>query len=225
MSLRIPNLIGGYRLEDTPNDWSGQARHGSVTGMTYDNGIMGRCGSFDGSDDFITLPASCDIINLTQTTLAAWFRFSSKPTAGTSRVIVSYCTPTNGLARFDIRIYGQSDVDTRLRMTFRPTDGGGATTPTCTTSLAVDTWYFGMGVYDSVNDSHKVYLNGTAEVTNTTAVGAWPATSSAGILIGGLYNGASPIADWNGMIDEVTIWSSAISSENGRRLMQGLLPL
>ena len=55
-------LVAHYEFEGDANDSSGNGNHGAeYGGVTYDDGVIGQAGSFDGVDDYVRIPNSSKI--------------------------------------------------------------------------------------------------------------------------------------------------------------------
>ncbi|MEM9411750.1 MAG: LamG domain-containing protein, partial [Planctomycetota bacterium] len=67
------DLIGFYPFEDGASDLSGQCNTGSVQGaVVVNNGFEGNCYSFDGIDDYLTLPINVNPSVNPRITFGAW---------------------------------------------------------------------------------------------------------------------------------------------------------
>ena len=79
-------------------------------------------------------------------------------------------------------------------------------------TLKVGTWYHLAAVYDQSNQTQKIYLDGTLVKTCTNKVSSILDSSSA-VTMGVRSTYPSSLSDtlWDGLIDEVIIWSTALS--------------
>ena len=153
--------------------------------------------SFDGTDDYITIPHN-SVFNITGSiTISAWFKLDSNTKymsfltkrASGSIAFQFYNTLTGG------------GLDGNLR--FAPGDGsayaGNSQIPT-------GSWNHGAIVVD--NNSYTFYLNGSADGTGSLTLNT---TNSADLTIGKLGDTANY---GDGNVDEVAIFNTALSASN-----------
>jgi Concanavalin A-like lectin/glucanases superfamily len=208
--------IAEWRLEENTstsvNDISGNGKTASFgagsNSPTWTNGKVGAGVRFDESDDYIELPTTATVKNLSAYTMEAWIKVSS-PSTNTA-VIVEPTADDASAVRASINIsdtfFGCSSSVASFH--FRTGTSASTRRDVCgSTTLAANTWYHVAAVFDSTNDIHYLYLNGivdgTLSVSETSVantdpitnprIGAWPD--------GSLYFG--------GTIDEVKVYNYA----------------
>ena len=76
--LVTKNLKAYYRFEGNANDNSGNGHNGTVVGATLATGKFGRCYSFDGSDDYISVGDHADLRLAGALTIATWVYLKDK---------------------------------------------------------------------------------------------------------------------------------------------------
>lgn len=158
----------------------------------------GNAFSFDGDNDIFLVPNQAKFNFTSAVTLEAWVRRNG---SGDWSHIVSKNTNTD---YWCLRRSGSSN-----RVCFNAANAE----VTSTTQLATGVWYHLAGVYDGT--SSKLYVNGVLEAS-TTAVNASLSASTSNIYIGGTtWNNRC----WNGCIDEVRIWNTALSEATIRANM------
>ena len=152
-------------------DVSGNNNHGEMTnGLTFS--IDGSTSfSFDGSNDCIVTNSNANILSNVAYTKIAWFKIPSYTgsniiSGGNSGQHAFWLAGTNKL---------------------QAGHNGSWSTVICTTSLSLNTWYFGTVTFDTTN-GWKLYLNGVQE---STSVSTTTFTGNGEILIGAFGTGTN----------------------------------
>ena len=181
------NIISYYKLDGNSNDSVG-SNDGSDTSITYSdaNGIINNGAGFNGSSSVI----SVGDIDSNYLTVSAWVKqVVGEPTAFVYKwydgTIRSYrLDATAGKYRWEISRDGLETLQVRS-----------------TTDYDDGSWVHLVGTYDGTY--LKIYYNGSLETTSST-------------LSGTIYNNSESttigITAFEGAIDEVGIWSRAITS-------------
>ncbi len=134
-------------------------------------------------------------------TLSAWIKPSSN-TASTFYDIAGKWDGTN--ESYLLTQYGDE-----IRFYIDSSSGYIETT---TANLATGTWYHVAGVYDSVLQTMKIYINGVAQSTTSTTVPSSIGDDGGRFHVGASHStGGSPSNFYNGVIDEVHLYNSALS--------------
>ena len=157
--------------------------------------------SFDGSDDRIVLASGLEsTINSASTlTISAWFKL----TAYDSSIFSSGTSGTNGIWLYP---YNSS----LMLLTVR----NGSNTGISCTSPSLNAWHHVAGVLDGSNS--KIYIDGNLEITGTLP--ALGSTGGSSPSIGSFLNTGGFA---NGLIDEVSIFDSALSATDISTLRGG----
>ena len=159
--------------------------------------------SFDGSNDYITIPSSASIKNTSSLTLEAWIYISNSMNyyggifgKGTTDTDEEYCLVVHSV---NSKVY--MDVGS----------SGGPYTD-ATFSFSLNTWYHIIGTHERAAGSSaiKIYVNGSllssSTVNPTTAVN----DNSTAVTIGSRFStGGSP---WNGKIANAKIYTRTLSA-------------
>ena len=95
--------------------------------------------------------------------------------------------------------------------------GPASTDPVSTTTITDNTWHQVVGVYHAGGNA-EIYVDG-APVEDTRASNPIVA-NSAPFLIGGVNASGTPLARYTGLVDDVQVYSSALSSSNVQFLFQ-----
>ena len=174
---------------------------GTVDGATYTaSGKINGGYDYDGSNDKIevTDDATLDLGN--NLTVSAWVRLETA---------VSYFTflCKGNLGTGDINYAFQTEgAGDKFR--FFVLDAGAHEHIDSTTSVVTNTWYH---VVITVNGATaKLYIDGTLETTDTIFTTSIP-TNAKALFFGARDDGTTQF--WNGQIDEVGIWSRALTSD------------
>ncbi len=188
-------------------DSSGNGYHATGNnGVTTATGRICTAGSFDGTDDYASLPG---LPNLnTSFTISSWIN----PNAINSdqRIFADDESNSNGFA-FSLGDGG----DGRLRLFSRNVSP--IVLDSSAAIINTGSWYHVVAVHDSINKTRQIFVNG-ADVTGgpQTYTGTWGSDNGLA-SIGGETDGAGSeaTANWrfNGLIDEVRIYNRTLSTE------------
>lgn len=198
----VPNaVIGQYGVADlVPTGTNIYNLHGDINYLSlYSNSLSG---SFDGTDDYLTTNQS-SLAPSGDCTISLWFNSASLPGSGAFDYMFSLT---------DIRSTGQDRAigikgtgsDAQI---VANTYGSGFSSPFTNTSISASTWYHVAVVFTS--GSAQVYFNGADKGSTSVSTNTGSYTQT---VIGGmLYSSAN---QFNGKIDEVSVFHSALSSTN-----------
>lgn len=157
-------------------------------------------GSFDGTDDYLTANES-NLATSGDCTISLWFNSASLPGSGAYDYLFSLTdSRVTGKDRA-IGIIGTGSDAQIIANTY----ASGWNLPFTNTSISANTWYHVAVVFTS--SSAQVYFNGADKGSKTVATYTIAYTQT---VIGGmLYSSAN---HFNGKIDEVSVFHSALSS-------------
>jgi hypothetical protein len=205
-------LVGYWTFDGPDMDWSqssaeardvsGQGNHGDVTNFGKEAvraGKVGQALEFDGVDDYVN--TSGDFIGANTVTVCAWI----KPRSITDDDIVG-----NEYFRFTIFGSGQNQI-------FVSSNGGGSSAGTAPGVIVLNTWQYLCGVrLAGTNGLATLYVNGQQSGSANQNSGT-PQESWTSVTIG-RKGGESSSNYVNGLIDEVRIYSRALSPEEVEEL-------
>jgi len=205
------NLLAHWKLDDSgmsADDSSGNGITGMLTnGPTWTTGRIGGALSTDGTNDFVDCGSA--VGPASAFSCALWAR---PYTVASGRQMYAQAT-------FNVQAYCQFFVNTDGVVHARIFDGGvstwiGRTTPTGT--LAVATWSHLCFTWDggTTNSAIKIHKNGVRVDSADDGSGTFTAANTNSITrrIGAQFYLGSPNAVWSGPIDDVRIYSRALSA-------------
>lgn len=190
------NLVARYQFENNANDSIG-GRHGQVNGNpTYAAGAVGNWAiDLDGTEDYVRCPNDVAFEITGQITVAAWIRIAAFDT--TWQAIVTKGDDSWRLHRWS--------SNNSLSWNCNGVTGG--TLRGHSTDIGIDDgqWHHVAGVYDG--SKMYLYVDGMLDnsqgASGSINVGAYP------VMIG--ENAQQIGREWNGLIDDVRIYSRALS--------------
>ncbi|MBI5019586.1 LamG domain-containing protein [Candidatus Gottesmanbacteria bacterium] len=197
------NTVGLWHMEETGGtgayikDASSNTRDGTPTGTTLVNGISGKARNFNGTSDYIRVPAGAGTsldLDVNPVTMEAWIKLD---TTTNNQMII---------ARGD---YGTEGYGLRFNNTTGKLNLGshGGSNFDSITPINTGQWYHVAGVIN--NTTSYLYINGKLDQTGTVNIVA----SNLDFYIGADYDVAAQIYFFDGTIDEVRISNVARSAE------------
>jgi hypothetical protein len=195
-------LVGWWRAEGNGTDVTGAHDGGFPFGIAYSNGVAGQAFDFDGSTRRVSIPDDPAFILTNAMTLEAWvyprayggfITFRGDNRGGLDNWFLDTYQP--GYVNFGI-----IDEANNASMVLAP--------------LALNQWQHVAATWDRATGDMKVFVNGVlAGQTNTTLipVGVLDAGNEPGIGIGN-HGGTFHQFPFNGLIDELAIYSRALSA-------------
>jgi hypothetical protein len=203
-----PNIVAWYRFDEgsgtIAQDETLRNNGTLVNGPQWVDGKDGKALSFDGVDDYITIPDSPSLSPTSGITISAWVRLNA---AGTNWQPISFKEGPEGRAWWFGFFPGNP---ARIHWS----NGGLSSWDlSCDIPSALNTWRYIVVTYQSGGIGRKIFVDGTL-ICSDTATGNLLDTSGS-VYIGG--GGWQPI---NGTIDEVRIYNRALSEEEIKLLYQ-----
>lgn len=210
------NLQGYWRFEDTLDDSSGNSRDGTAVGDPgYSSSVPAEWSNtksldFDGTDDYIGFSLSHDFSS-GAFSVSCWAKFDDAVNSAQQACVSKTSTVGNSAFLLGVNASGEPRW-------YHRHSGGTDTEAVSSDALSDDTWYHLVGTMDSSNTA-KIYVNGVLKATTT---------SSSRSNNGNLRIGEAGDSYWNsieGLLDEVTIWSSELSLANVQTLYNSGTPV
>ncbi len=214
-------LIGHWRFDNnsgaTAYDSSLYANDGTISGAQWINGYYNSALEFDGTDDNVNL-GPIDITT-NKITIAAWVKADSYDFWGKDNRIVSKAmgTAENDHYWMLSTIDNSGGVHLRFRV---KTNGTTTTLKGLSEEIPLGQWCHVAGVYDG--SQMKIYVNAVADTAVINKTGNIDASPSTDVLIGANPSDYKP---WDGVIDEVRVYSQALSGTQVADIMNDTNPL
>jgi len=155
---------------------------------------------FDGSGDYIDVPddATLDFAE-GAFSYAAWFR----PAELKAQQVLGKRNPA-GDANYELELADDGTITAKT----------GGSSFTATSTYAINNWYHVVYTRNALGVC-KLYVNGSYE---TTANHAGNVDNTIVLRIGGDFDGSSSTLDFNGIIDNVSIWNTELTLAHVRTL-------
>ena len=184
------DLVGCWPGDGDANDLAGASHGVLLNGTTFAPGQVGQAFSFDGDDDFVSIPDSADL-KPPSITVAAWINISQ---SGQSIAVNKYGGSYNGWIlynnEFDLHRTGGVVV--------------GAQDPSPT---PLNTWFHLVGTFDGL--TLRLYRDGVEVKSRSWPAGGGYTPTSTPMRIGRPSWFAGP--SFPGLVDEVQLYDRALS--------------
>jgi len=200
-----PSIIAQWHLNEGTGSIiydSVSDNDGKIYGASWTTGINGSALSFDGKNDYVNIPDSSDLNPSGDFSAEVWFKANK---LSTWQGVVSKLTnvnPGNGRG-WNIQIGTAENIASLIA------DSSGHYVYLKTSwKPSTNTWYHVVLVHHSSNNKNELYVNGKLEATNTHGI----AFTNNPVQIGKFYTNSNSLY-FNGIIDEIAIYSKALTSE------------
>jgi hypothetical protein len=187
-------LIAYYPVNGNAGDASGNGNHGIANGPDLTTDMFGNAlsaYSFNGINDYISIATYSNFNNMNEFTIAAWIY---PVFIGSNNTIISKVSPSRD---FVFKITGNGNLQAHF-------NDGTYHFCTGTSSLAINTWHHVAMVRDGA--TWKVYVNGVLE-NSVDFPSNSPFWVSNQMGIGAMNS----LENFNGKIDELRIWTGAMT--------------
>ena len=181
----FPTGTGTTWYDVSGNDYVGNM----VNGPSWTNSGTTSYINFDGSDDYVLVSNNANILSKTSYTKIAWFNAS---TFSTNNNIIS--GGNNGAHAFWLAGGNRLNAG----------HNGGWSTVQSTSTLSLNTWYYGAVTFDTTN-GWKLYLNGIQESTSNSTT----TFDGNGEILIGAYGNASNL--FTGKITNSMVYNRVLS--------------
>lgn len=207
--LRLPFTPQGPSTPDS----SGAGNHGLVRGgATLGSGRYGQSLTLDGADDWVAVPYSHSLnLGSADFTIAAWIRYGASSTRQT--ILWGYQVGASAGAQIWLRA---QPADNSIRA-WVETDSGSAWLGTAG-AYNDQQWHF--VVLQRAEGQLRLSVDGGTPVTAAAPAGSVTAGHGGGVYgysLGQKLDGADRL---RGSLDEVRVWSRALSAEELQQVMQ-----
>ncbi|UCD37870.1 MAG: T9SS type A sorting domain-containing protein [Fidelibacterota bacterium] len=203
------DLVAYYPFNGNANDESGYGNDGDTTGhapaLTEDRFGNPNCAySFDGVDDYITVPNNAIFDFNSDQTFSAWIRHS-EPMAS-EYMTFSKQLANNSSAGWFLSVNGSHHLNLQIYPSLHHVIGTGIVTP--------DEWVHIVLQYDSSAEGMRFYINKQLDLVESFPVADLPTPSPIDFWIGAMQQSSGlPFRPFKGEIDDIRIYSRALSAE------------
>ena len=211
-------LVGYWSFDEgsgtVAEDFSpANANTGTLTNSpTWVDGKVGKALSFDGTDDWVNIGNSSSLNASTDYTISMWVYNSAG--SDTYPTLLNRATQATNNGFFWIYTTGTNEAD----LNFQYADGTNFVSTTFSSALTTNTWQHIVFTFDNASKALKLYINGSQFSTTRTLTGSLPIDD--GTLYLGTYNGTATNYSFLGYLDEVRIYTSALSAGGVTNLYQ-----
>jgi hypothetical protein len=206
-------LVSWWPGDGDANDIAGD-NHGALqNGATFQNGMVEQAFSFDGVDDFVSVPHDASQNIREALTIDAWV-MKKGPCQRLNCIVLikeDVSAPGEQDLRYGLLIFDEGGVAPG-RVSLSLNTGIWEDVVISNTVLQEDVWYHVAGTYDG--STARIYVNGVLENSVEKSGLVLPSTGGA-IKIGQESAVEDPEGPefFNGLIDEVELYSRALSAE------------
>lgn len=207
------NLVSYWKLDGDSTDSVGD-NDGTDTSITYNAsyGKINQGGSFSAASNSRIAVGDVAGTSVATVTFSAWVNSNNEST-NVDRVIIGY-NGWSGNGQFSFELFSRSFYSVYNRALLyvygSNPDGSGSDDYCSTVDIGDGEWHHVVAILDSANKQISYYIDGTFDTTVTFAT-ALPAISLDNLFLGSWYVN-SEYRSFNKYIDEVGIWSRALTS-------------
>lgn len=218
--LNLPataNIRGWWKLDEASGnavDSSGNSNTLTETSGTIAaaTGKIGGGRDFEAGDTeyFTIADASQTGLDITgEITICAWIKLES--TAGTLGTFCGIAGKYNAAAGKRCYLLTLSNADNKLKV-YLSADGTATTTASSSTALSsTGTWYHVAFTLNQTTDKIQTYINGSADGTAADYTSNIKDADTA-FALGTYFSSGSPSSYLDGIIDEVIVWNTCLTS-------------
>ena len=202
------NGVALYQLNGNANDVSGNY-NGTASNVTWGGaGVFGTSAAFNGSSSIITLGQIIPINSDLDFSFSQWINPASLPSSGNFTTI--WGTPGSNIAAIRLIIRGVSGgFEFELVRGLNSQIYYSSNTSSTLASLSTGVWYNLTFTYVSSTKTIKFYLNGVELGNGYTLDVITSFTIDSGLALG-VYQGTISSTRFNGSIDQVRIFNTAL---------------
>jgi hypothetical protein len=219
--ISASNLVGHWNFEEGSGtvtaDQSGNGNHGTlINGPVWSSGITGNALSFDGENDYVDV-GSFDV-NGSEITITAWIRADHfNHLSSRDARIISKANGVNDSNHFWMLSSIDTSEGTRLRFRLK-TNGLTSTLIASSGTLQTGVWTHVAAVYDGA--FMRLYKDGV-EVGSMAKSGGISVNSTVPVRIGANPPNETNLRPFDGIIDDVRVYSRALSQSEIAELAAG----
>ncbi|KAB2834967.1 MAG: hypothetical protein F9K48_05245, partial [Candidatus Brocadia sp.] len=214
------DVIAHYTFDEgdgsTANDSSGNGNDGTINGATWKTGKEGGGLSFDGVNDYVTIPC----MNNGEVSVSAWFYKNANDKRRNDAIFSGFRSHSNLKLWQGLELRFPAGAPDTLEFVLVTQDGSGKKTARTTRQNllnAVGSWYHAVGTYNKTTGQQRLYVNGelVKNVTHPTGNMVVPLAFYPDMMIG---HSRVNTGYFNGVIDDVRLYSRAITDQEVKNL-------
>ena len=210
----------GKDMRPNARDVSGQGNHGQLAGFAATTTVPGKFGQaldFDGSDDYVTISDHTSLDQASSYSVGAWVNADSLLNQNWDSIVTKGSSGDGGGNdhNYLLGYNNNGGIGTTDRWLFLLENSSGTNCNLVGNAAAVrGQWYFVMGVFDDGADLSQIYVNGVKQ--NEIACALTVTTNANPVRIGDDEDTVG--APWNGRIDDVRVYSRALTASEVAQL-------
>lgn len=204
--LLFSDIIAYYKFDDNLNNYVGQYGTATSNNTTYVDGKSGKALLFNGSTSKCIVPKDISVRGRSRVSVSLWFNINS---FGNKNVLYAEENKKTHFFRFGLEVLSTGNILGALRnfdsdATYKSIDGG---------SVSLQEWHFAVFTFDAHSQIAKLHVDGVLKGTVATSSDPIPDTAPARTISVGYFDGSSSSDTGviDGMIDELCIWSKALT--------------
>jgi len=212
MSL-LTNIVSYYKLDSNSNDSVG-SNNGSDTAISYANaGKIGNCATFNGSSSKAVIADATSLKPTGNFSISGWVKTTFSGGLGDNLIFQSWSQNPTYNAGIQLRMNDTNIGD--FSLTSGNDAGGFGYINTIAGGFNDGAWHFVVATYDGT----KLYLYVDGSLNASTAYTTNPAYAATNyIQIGARNMAGTSDRFFTGSIDELGIWSRALSADEVSQL-------
>jgi hypothetical protein len=205
-------LVGWWPFNGNANDESGNGNNGTVNNSTLTadrSGNSNNAYSFDGVDDWILIPSSSSLDNISLVTFNFWMKSSQQTNAQLFKKGNSGVSSSFEQLSFQININSQNQSGFATKYNSNCVPGDGWLNNYSNYNVTDNNWYMITGVIKT--DSTLYYINGSLISSVPTPNSSMDICNGGAINLGRNWNNDPD--QYLGVLDDIGIWNRALNQE------------
>ena len=178
------------------------------------SGYIGQGGIFNGSTSHIDFTSPIPYTN-TDLTFSCWIKLNSAFSSGFKTIIGAGDKSTGeGIIRLLVRYDSANSYKIEPVRAYSGNSYYTASSSYAAQTINAGSWYNIIYTYSASGNTAKIYINGSLISTTNLTTTSTDSTNSGVLALGQYRDGASSALFWDGSIDQVRIYNTALSSSN-----------
>ncbi len=211
----INSLVAHWPLDGDADDSVGD-NHGTISGApTWITGVSEDALEFDGDNDYVNVGNSPSLNPTDKITVEAWIKWDGL--AGDERHCIVAKSYNNNLRQYGLYMRSNGNIGWEIG------EGANYYRAETTSALSVDIWHHIVGTFDADTDTMILYIDGVENNSKNDVPSGYTMSDNGHSLYIGARRGA--IFHFNGAIDEVRIYNTALSAQKVLDLYNELAPI